>query len=169
MTWLVDLPPGDTDWQRVTAGAPDAFDRMAALYRVGWQAADPVLLELCRLRLAAVFGDQRALAYRARAALDAGLDEERVAALGQWRRSELFSERERACLAFAEQFVADAQAVTDAEVDALLAHLSPEQCYAFVRALWAVEATLRLAVVLDVEPDPVALGLEPAPVGGAPR
>lgn len=159
MTWLVDLPAAGTDWQRITGVAPAAFERASALYRAGWQVADPVLLELCRLRVAALFGDRRASGFRSGAALDAGLTEDKVAALDAWRTAAVFSERERACLAFAEQFVADAKRVTDDLVDALLAHLTPRQCYAFVRALWAVEATLRLGLVLDVDPDPDALGL----------
>ena len=50
--WLEGLPAGETDWDRFAASWPVPFDALAAVVVAAWDETDPVLLELCRLRMA---------------------------------------------------------------------------------------------------------------------
>ena len=110
-------------------------------------AADPGLLELCRLRAAAMLGAADALAWRSPVALDAGLDEAKVAALDDWAAASCFDARERAYLDFTEQFVTSVSHVSDAQIAALCAHDSERDVATFISALYALEFTARLALV----------------------
>ena len=49
MTWFEGLPEGDTDWDRLAARFPEAFDALAGIVAAAWQDTDPALLELARL------------------------------------------------------------------------------------------------------------------------
>ena len=60
-----------------------------------------------------LFGCPAELAWRTPAAVSAGLEEERIEALAHWPTSQRFGPRERACLAFAEQFVIDVAGLDD--------------------------------------------------------
>ena len=51
---LHGLPPGDTDWDRFAASWPVPFGALADVVVAAWDETDPVLLELCRLRMAAL-------------------------------------------------------------------------------------------------------------------
>jgi alkylhydroperoxidase family enzyme len=161
MTWLRDLPPGETEWDRVTALAPEALAALVDLHKVAGARVDPETLELCRLRMATLLRADGAHRLRSRDAIRAGLLEEKIEALPAWPTSPAFSPAERACLALAEQFVIDVSGVTDELVDAVLAHLSAEACYGLVNALWVFEALQSLCLTLGVEPDPEALAMVP--------
>jgi hypothetical protein len=89
-----------------------------------WTASDSALLGLCDRRIASLLGNDR------------GRDPERDDAQ--------LSARELAHLAFTEQFVTAVSSVSDADVDALLAHEEPEQVFAFVAALHVLEMAQRL-------------------------
>ncbi|HLY82318.1 MAG TPA: carboxymuconolactone decarboxylase family protein, partial [Acidimicrobiales bacterium] len=159
MTWLRDLPPGESEWDRVSAVAPEALAALIDLHKVAGERVDPETLELCRLRMATLLRFEAARRVRSRDAIHAGLTEEKVTALPSWPTSPAFSPAERACLALAEQFVIDVSGVTDDLVDAVLDHLSPEACYGLVNALWVFEALQSLCLTLGVEPDPESLAM----------
>jgi alkylhydroperoxidase family enzyme len=154
VTWLPDLAPGDTDWERMSAFFPGAFDAVEQLHRAVWAAVDPVLVELARLRIAILLGFEAGLALRSHQARDAGLDAAKIVELPSWPSSPLFSARERACIALAEQFVIDVNGVTDQLVDDVLAHLSPAECFAYVNALSALENLQRACLTLGVTVTP---------------
>ncbi len=154
MTWLPDLPQEGTDWERLSAFFPGAFAAVEALHRAVWAAVDPVLVELARLRIATLLGFEAGLAVRSQQARDAGLAEDKIAVLSSWPTSPLFSPRERACIALAEQFVIDVNGVTDRQVDDVLEHLSPAECYAYVNALSALENLQRACLTLGVTISP---------------
>jgi alkylhydroperoxidase family enzyme len=162
MTWLPDLPRGVTDWERVSTLAPDAFAALADVHTTVRSRVNPVILELCRLRIAMLLRSEADQRLRDPAAVRAGLSEEKVAALADWPTSTQFSPAERACLALAEQFVIDVSGVNDKLVAAVLEHLSSEDCYGLVNALWAFEAQQSLCLALGIEPDPVVLALDDA-------
>src|SRR5262249_6901516 len=67
----------------------------------------------------------------------------KVAALPAWPKSPLFAERDRACLAFAEQFVLDVSAVSADQRAALSAALGSGAA-GFVQSLYAIDFELRL-------------------------
>ena len=87
-----------------------------------WQqeTVSPLLLELCRLRIAQLLGCSVALVHRTPEAVAAGLDESLVSSLSQWATDPRFSGQERVCLGYAEQLMMDAQGVSDEEADRVI-------------------------------------------------
>jgi alkylhydroperoxidase family enzyme len=170
VTWVRDLPDAATDWDAVAQVLPDAAAAVAELHRTVWTLADPVLLELARLRMATLLDFQPGLRLRSGQARAAGLNEDKIAVLSSWPTSPLFSARERACVALAEQFLIDANGVTDQLVADVLEYLSPEETYGFVNAVSAFETLQRGSLTLGLDPSPEAGWLEaaePAPPPGA--
>ena len=103
---------------------------------------DPAVFELCRARAAVLLGHPAT-------AVDPDLqpDPARRAALADWRRSDAFTEKERAHLEFTEQYLMSVAALTDAHVDALLAHGTPIDVHTFIAALYVTEFRMRLSLV----------------------
>jgi alkylhydroperoxidase family enzyme len=151
-----------TDWNQLAALAPESVEQLVALHQLIDDSVDPVIVELCRLRIAGLIGARAHVSLRRPKAAAAGLTEAKIAQLAHWPESPLFSVAERACIAIAEQFCMGAYTVTDADVAAVLEHLSPDECYALVNGIWVMEALARMTVVMGVDPDPFALGLVPA-------
>ena len=151
-----------TDWNELAAHASESVEQLVALHQVIDNSVDPVIVELCRLRIAGLIGARAYLSLRRPKAAAAGLTEAKIAELARWPDSPLFSDAERACLAIAEQFCMGAFTVTDADVATVLEHLTADECYALVNGIWVMEALARMTVVMAVDPDPHALGLVPA-------
>jgi alkylhydroperoxidase family enzyme len=151
-----------TNWNELAALASESVEQYVALHQAIDESVDPVIVELCRLRIAGLVGASAHLSLRRPKAAAAGLNEAKIAELARWPESPLFSSAERACLAIAEQFCMGAFTVTDADVAAVLEHLSADECYALVNGIWVMEAVARMTVVMGVDPDPHALGLVPA-------
>jgi hypothetical protein len=128
---------------------PRVAASLAAVHVAAWQVVDPVVLELCRLRLAQLFGDTAELAVRTPAAVAAGLDESMILELSGWPRSPRFGQRERACLAFCEQFFIDVANVTTEETEAISAQLGVQGLADFVSALLVIEQRLRLRLAWE--------------------
>lgn len=150
MTWLRDVPDADTDWGRLAVLCPEPMDALAGLLRAAWQEADPVLLELARLRIAGLLRNESELGRRTIAAREARLTDEKATAVASWPTSPLFDSRERACLALAEQFALDANGVTDELVGAVIDELGAAGCYAFVESLSVIETFQRACLTLGV-------------------
>jgi alkylhydroperoxidase family enzyme len=112
---------------------------------------DPVTLELCRLRVAQLLGGREDLALRTRPALDAGLTDEHVARLPEWRTAACFTDAQRAALGYAEQFVLDPHGVDDAMRTGLGGHLSPPEVVALTEALALFDGFTRLGVLFADE------------------
>jgi hypothetical protein len=152
MTWLpVErslLPERDA----VLGLKPDVYHVLRETLTLTWQMTDARLLDLCRLRLAQMVG--------ARAEI-AGADEHLLAELQNWRSSPAFSDRERAALAFAEQYHVDHKGITDGQKEALARHLSHRDVVNFVWALHMNDAYARVLSLLDVDPDPPSGGVRP--------
>ena len=131
---------------------PDVHDRFRALEAEVWEPgrSDPVLLELCRLRLAELLRDDAGRAERTPAAVHAGLTEALVAELPRWPTSPAFDGATRAALAFAELFVIDAHAVTDDVCAALRAELGDAGATALSIALAVFDATSRTRALLQL-------------------
>lgn len=154
MTWLPGTPEGDTDWDRLASLRPEAFDALASVVAAAWQDTDPVLLELARLRIATLLRNTGELTRRTTMASEAGPSETQVAELPSWPTSSEFSARERACLALTEQFVMDANGVTDSQVAEVTEHLGPAGCYAFVEAVSVLETFQRACLTLGIQTMP---------------
>jgi alkylhydroperoxidase family enzyme len=119
---------------------PDVVQHLDDLHDAVWAAVDPVVLELCRLRIARLLGCAAEEEVRTPLAISAGLDEATIAELAAWPSSPRFGPRERACLAVCEQFVLD---VAGAE------QLGPEAFRNLVTALLVLEQRQRLRLAWE--------------------
>ena len=147
---LVTAPlPTSAVIDAVLAGTPDVARQLAAADVAAWKAVDPVLLELCRLRVAMLLGCEAELQVRTPAATAAGLDEATIAELSRWPTSDRFGSRERACLAFCEQFVIDVANLDDALAAAVAAELGADGLVDFTNALLVVEQRQRLRLAWE--------------------
>jgi alkylhydroperoxidase family enzyme len=123
---------------------PDVDDVLRRVQDDIWDAADPELLELARLRIGMLLGARSGDTARPRRAPE--LAPERVDNLRAWPTSPLYSDRERACLGLTEQFVMDVAGVTDDDVAAAAAWMSPAELYGFVSALYVLEFSIRVDI-----------------------
>jgi alkylhydroperoxidase family enzyme len=140
-----------------TAG-PDPLElrpELATLYRTFegrlWRdrLVDPELLELCRLRIASLLGDEAGAASRTPGVeIGEGRDER----LADWPADPAFDDLHRAGLAFAEQFVIDSHGVSDDQFAAVAEHLTPDEMVAFTTALGLFDGMSRFRLVLGVAP-----------------
>ena len=155
MTWVAGLPGGDTDWERFATLFPEPFQALAGVVTAVEAETDPVLLELARIRIATLLQYPAEVARRNARARAAGLTEAKVADLPSWPTSPRFNARERACLSLTEQFVMDANGVTDAQVAAVTEHLGAAGCYAFVEAVSVLETFQRACLTLGIQEVPL--------------
>ncbi|HMJ34515.1 MAG TPA: hypothetical protein VK501_11410 [Baekduia sp.] len=102
---------------------PDGAARLAHLNTVASGVTDPQLLALCVTCADTML---QGASYDIPSELDA---------------------REVAALEFTEQFVTSVGDVSDEQVQALLEHLSPEELYGFIGALYVREMTRRVELV----------------------
>ncbi|MFN3943300.1 MAG: carboxymuconolactone decarboxylase family protein [Allosphingosinicella sp.] len=85
------------------AAAPQTMAAMTALDRaVRESGLDPQLAELVKIRASQINGCAYCIHLHSREALAAGETEERLLLLGAWEDSPLYSERERAALAWTD-------------------------------------------------------------------
>jgi AhpD family alkylhydroperoxidase len=85
------------------------------------------LHEILRMRIAIINGCQTCLTWRTPEAVDAGVTEELLAAVGDWRDSAQFSESERVALEFTELFCTDSTAISDELMARLETHFDAGQ------------------------------------------
>ena len=142
----------------LAAQQPEAAHLLDVTNRHAWSAVDPHLLELMRLRIAALIGNPAGLQRRSDAARAVGLTEAKIAQLSHYPSSPAFSDVEKLCLSFTEQFVIDVSSLTPDHRAQLQTHFSAEQLSEFVMALYVTECTQRLEVAA-----PMLLVASPAP------
>jgi alkylhydroperoxidase family enzyme len=154
MSWLKDLPEGDSDWERISKVLPRQFAALYDLHSAIWTSTtEPELLELMRLRMAQLLRCEVGLERRSPEAIAAGLTEEKATTVADWPVSPLFSEKERCWLGFTEQWIGDVNGITDEMFEPLLEHNSPAECNQIVFSLWPIEQSLRLSAVLGLSSD----------------
>jgi len=150
MSWLPLAGAGTTGLERALGLRPELLADYRAFEGRFWTGCiDPLLLELCRLRVAQILGGASELRRRTPAA--AGLDERKAQALGRWQTSDAFSAVERAALQLTDGFVLDPHGVTDEETTALAAHLTPAEMVALIEALAVFDGFTRFRLILGVE------------------
>ena len=148
MTWL-DVP-GSTRAEILSLRPELAADHQHLLDTLWQGVVRPVTLELCRLRMAMLLRCEPALAERSEPAVAAGLTEERIATLAAWPTDPSFTDEERACLAFTEQYLIDHHGVTDEQVAGLVEVLGPDGVVTLTTALTVWECQHRLDKALGV-------------------
>jgi hypothetical protein len=119
---------------------------LQGLWREG--GVPPVLLELCRLRVAELLHDEAGRSRRTPEAVAAGLDEAMVDALAGWPTDPRFPATVRAALGVTEQFVIDCHGVTDAQIADLRDGLGDRSTVALLTALALFDGFSRAATVL---------------------
>ena len=164
MTWLPELASGDTGLDRVFGLRPDLYEAFRAFYALFWtrRLVDPVVLELCRLRVAQLLGCATEQQVRYAPARDAGLTEDQVAELSRWPEDLRFDDAQRAALAFAEQFVLDPHGVDDELRDTVIDHFELAGLAALCEALALFDGFCRFRTALGVE-GPTEPTLVPGP------
>ncbi len=111
---------------------------------------DPVVLELCRLRIARLLGDDEQSMLRYQPAVEAGLSEATIAELARYPTSDAFTDHERRCLMYAEQYVIDVHGITDADADGVKATMGDAGFVVFTVALGMLEGVTRLRLTLGL-------------------
>jgi AhpD family alkylhydroperoxidase len=119
----------------------EACELLTALNERVWQAGDPVLLELVRVRVAQLIGNPAATRPRSPQL------EAKVAALPDYPGSPLFSAAERDVVAFAEQFVIDVGGTTEQMRAGLAGWFGADGARDLVTAVYVVEFTQRLQLI----------------------
>ena len=132
----------DAFFREVLADRAPVADQLEKIHGLAWEVADPVLLDLCRLRIAMLLGCHSELEV-----LNSDLDSDKIASLSQWATSGLFSEREKSCLRFTEEFIVDVSQIPDSSAFAVRDHLGEEGFVNFVNALLVIEQRIRLQLV----------------------
>lgn len=162
MTWL-EGAHGEHPFDAALGLRPDLRDLYRAFYGKLWdeQLAPASLLELCRLRVAQLHDCEAELAVRH---AEAGVGEERVAALADWAASGRFDATERAALAVAEKMPWRHHEITDDEYAELRARLGERGVVALTVAIALFDANCRLRLALDTEAVPAEVA---APASGA--
>ena len=143
---------GAASLERVLALRPDLAALYGQLLDRLWTdtGLDPVVLELCRLRQAGLLGCDAEEARRTSYAVQAGLQEEIVAALASWPTDPRFGPVERTCLAYTEAFVVDPHGVGDDHAAAVRDLLGEGGLVALTTALGLFDGLCRLHLALEV-------------------
>jgi alkylhydroperoxidase family enzyme len=155
MTHVQHVTNGPTELDQVYGLRSQYYAILMEDYNRSIERVDPILVELCRLRMATLIGSKLDLSMRYKPAVAAGLTEEKVRELSRYESSPLFVERERRCLDFAEQFVIQSSAISDADVARVQTVLDPEAFIYFVKALSVMDQMQRGCVAFDIQPSNV--------------
>jgi alkylhydroperoxidase family enzyme len=169
MSWLPERAEGTSPLERVFGLRPDLYEPFRAFYATFWthDLLDPVVLELCRLRVAQLLRCESEQRLRYEPARRAGLTEEQVALLSQWPTAPMFTPAQRAALGFAEQFVTDVEGIDTALRDTVVDHFAVAGLVALCEALALFDGFCRFRIILGVE-DELGSGVAVVP-GPAPR
>jgi AhpD family alkylhydroperoxidase len=127
--------------------APDAYRHFLQLEGLVAQHVDRKILHLLKLRASQINGCAYCLAMHTDEALRDGEPVERLTLLDAWEESTLYSDKERAALAWVEEvtLIADSGASKDS-FDALKAHFSEEEIGWLTVAATMINNWNRLAI-----------------------
>jgi alkylhydroperoxidase family enzyme len=154
-SWIPDVEGGDSEFGRVFGLRENLFRHYRDFYARLWdpKVMDPVILELCRLRVAQLVGNDSELTVRSRPAVEGGLSEEAVAALRSWPTERAYDETTRACLGFTEQFVIDPSEIDGTDRAVLRASVGFPRLVGLAQAVATFDGFARFRVVLGIGPD----------------
>jgi hypothetical protein len=141
-SWIHSLSKAGAGWEGVAQLAPEVFETFDELERELALLVPADIAALARARMAMLMGAP-APPVSADSATAAKVEQ-----LAKWPQSPLFSSRDRACLAVAEQFLIDVTGIDQTHIDSLREYFTIEETYAFVNALWFMEAMQRLGLVV---------------------
>jgi AhpD family alkylhydroperoxidase len=143
--------------------APEAYRHFLQLEGVIAGHVDRKLLHLVKLRASQINGCAFCLAMHTDEAVRDGEPAERLTLLDAWGESTLYSEKERAALAWAEEVTLIADSGASRETfDALKAHFSEEEIGWLTLAAVQINAWNRIAISSRAQYDP-GMFAAPAP------
>ena len=127
---------------------PDAMKAVAALETyVKGSGLEASLIELIKMRASQINGCAYCLDMHARDARAKGESEQRLYLLDAWRESPLYSDRERAALAWTEAVTLGSQTrVPDEVYEEARRHFSEEELVKLTVAVGAINAWNRIAI-----------------------
>jgi AhpD family alkylhydroperoxidase len=127
---------------------PEALRAMSGLEdAVARTGLEPALLELVRMRASQLNGCAYCLDMHSKDARARGEDEQRLHVLAAWREAPIYSERERAALAWCEALTLLPQTgAPDEAYEPLRAHFDEEEIVALTLAIVAINGWNRFAV-----------------------
>jgi AhpD family alkylhydroperoxidase len=127
--------------------APDAYKAILGLEKYVRGSVDKMLLHLVKLRASQINGCAFCVDMHVKEALDDGEDPQRLHLLVAWRESPLYTERERAALAWTESLTNLAQTgAPDADFDGLRPHFSEAEIVNLTAAIATINVWNRWAV-----------------------
>ncbi|HSG89748.1 MAG TPA: carboxymuconolactone decarboxylase family protein [Pseudomonadales bacterium] len=158
--------PGN--WWTVFALVPDCFRHAVdgfRFYRDPARELDPVLREFAQTRAGYAAQSQFVYSQHCKALRALGVDDGRIAALSAWQTSALFTDVERAVLAWTDCLVLEGGRASDATFAALKLHLSDAAILelSYVTCTYAMHATLCRALRLEYDDVPERIVEIPAP------
>ncbi len=162
--------PGN--WWSVFALVPDCFRHAVAgfgFYRSADRKLDPKLRELGQARAGFLRESQFVFSQHCKAARDVGLTEAQIEALPAWSTAGVFTDAERAVLAYTDELVLQNGRVQDATFAALREHLSEEETLelTYITALYEMHAIMCRALRLEYDDVPERVVEIPAPGDGS--
>ena len=115
---------------------------LANIHDLAWDVVGKELLSMCKLRVAMILGCDEEVASARQY-----LDPSKADAVTKWASSNIFTDGEKSCLCFTEEFIIDVSSIPDASAVAVRKHLGEEGFVTFVNALLVVEQRIRLLLV----------------------
>jgi alkylhydroperoxidase family enzyme len=146
--------PGD--WWTVFAQVPDCLHHMLAgfqFYRDENRQIAPRLRELGQARAGFARGSQFVFSQHCKALRAAGFSEEQIEAIPHWSSTNLFSDVERAVLAYTDDLVLQGGRVADGTFASLQAHLSEVEIIelTYITCTYELHATMTRALRLEFD------------------
>jgi alkylhydroperoxidase family enzyme len=146
--------PGD--WWTVFALAPDIFQHAVdgfAVYRHPDRKIDPVLRELGQTRAGWNKGSQFVFSQHCKSLRGLGVSEAKIAAVPHWTVTDLFDEKERAVLAYADCLTLANGRTPLAVFDKLKTFWSDEQIfeYTYITCLYDMHAVINRALRMEFD------------------
>jgi alkylhydroperoxidase family enzyme len=146
--------PGD--WWTVFALAPDILQHAVdgfAVYRHPDRKIDPVLRELGQTRAGWVKGSQFVFSQHCKSLRGLGVSEEKIAAVPAWAVSDVFDDKERAVLAYADCLSGAGGRTPDAVFEKLRTFWDDEQIFEFTYITYLYDMHAVIARALRLEYD----------------
>ncbi|APO77805.1 carboxymuconolactone decarboxylase protein (plasmid) [Rhizobium etli 8C-3] len=131
----------------ILARKNDGIDGLVAVEAWIAKSFDPKLMELVKVRVSQINGCVHCLHMHRQDALKQGETEERMLLLSAWRESQLYSDRERAALAWAESLtnIAESRA-RDADYEVAHSVFSEDELLVLSIGIAMINAWNRLAI-----------------------
>lgn len=160
--------PGN--WWTVFARSPDTFKHQLEgfqYYRSQNRKLAPKLRELGQIRAGFACGSKFVFSQHCKAARAAGLTDSQVTAIPHWQVSGIFSDVERAVLAYADCLVLEHGRVPDGVFDALKVHLGEEEIVelTYITSMYMMHAVVSRALRLEYDDVDEPVVEVPAPEG----